>query len=246
MPCSPDENLRALSIGIPGYCCYRSSYQRRCGLCSRSYSKSSHNGAQQPKKPPIRLSCNSDVRRMLLTIKAMTEGQSAFSTYVGSQLISANTARRCRDQKEGRRSVALADAGRPRRSFNRCGSGELHPWAAGIRWPMAMCVSGSEQLVRDVRHCARSMKAPNGIQGAGSDGPTRRLPIHGAFRSTCFSRKCVTLLAGMLIRQLAEFVQRWPRPIDNLEELTGVATTAAKTNANEIGAASVEYLHVFR
>src|SRR5690606_23603138 len=44
---------------------------------------------------------------------------------------------------------------------------------------------------------------------------------------------------------LAEFVDPLKAALDNLDELTAFVLDSARNNPNEIGAASVEYLHVF-
>src|SRR3546814_19398718 len=45
--------------------------------------------------------------------------------------------------------------------------------------------------------------------------------------------------------ELAEFTEPLKAAMDNLDELTAWVIDQAKVNPNEIGAASVEYLHVF-
>ena len=45
--------------------------------------------------------------------------------------------------------------------------------------------------------------------------------------------------------ELSEFTQPLSAAVDNLDELTAWVLDRAKTNPNEIGAASVEYLHAF-
>ncbi|MGV8371221.1 acyl-CoA dehydrogenase, partial [Pseudomonas aeruginosa] len=55
-------------------------------------------------KAPDPITAHPDVRRMLLTMKALTEGGRAFSTYVGQQL---DLAKYAEDQEERSQAEAL-------------------------------------------------------------------------------------------------------------------------------------------
>ncbi|WP_275043677.1 acyl-CoA dehydrogenase family protein, partial [Pseudomonas aeruginosa] len=103
-----------------------------------------------------------DVRRMLLTMKALTEGGRAFSTYVGQQLDLAKYAEDQEERSQAEALVALltpvAKAFFTDTGLESCvlgqqvfgGHGYIREW-------------GQEQLVRDVR-IAQIYEGTNGIQ----------------------------------------------------------------------------------
>ncbi|MBQ0776878.1 MAG: acyl-CoA dehydrogenase, partial [Pseudomonas sp.] len=101
---------------------------------------------------------------------------------------------------------------------------------------------GQEQLVRDVR-IAQIYEGTNGIQALDLMG-RKTVANNGAFVNV-FIQEVRDFISENSDQALAEFVEPLAKAIDNLEELTGVVIDRSKTNANEIGAASVEYLHVF-
>ncbi|WP_339651259.1 acyl-CoA dehydrogenase C-terminal domain-containing protein [Halopseudomonas pelagia] len=234
-------NYERLSIGIQGIGCSEASYQSAVAYARDRIQSRAPTGAQQPDKAADPIIVHPDVRRMLLTIKAMTEGSRAFSTYVGSQLDISKYADDAEIKKKGEDLVALltpvAKAFFTDVGLENCihgqqvfgGHGYVREW-------------GQEQLVRDVR-IAQIYEGTNGIQALDLMG-RKTVANNGAFVKV-FIKEVRDFIAGNTDQALVEFVQPLAKAIDNLEELTGVVIDRSKTNANEIGAASVEYLHVF-
>ena len=101
---------------------------------------------------------------------------------------------------------------------------------------------GQEQLVRDVR-IAQIYEGTNGIQALDLMG-RKTVANNGAFVKV-FLDEVRGFIAANQDKELAEFIQPLAKAIDNLDELTSLVIDRSKTNPNEIGAASVEYLHVF-
>ena len=100
---------------------------------------------------------------------------------------------------------------------------------------------GQEQLVRDVR-ITQIYEGTNGIQALDLVG--RKIVGNGGAYYKLFAEEIrhfiKTADAG-----LVEFTQPLSAALDNLDDLTAWVLERARTNPDEIGAASVEYLQAF-
>ena len=181
-----------------------------------------------------------DVRRMLLTMKAANEGGRAFSTYVATQLDIAKFSEDPAARERADNLVALltpvakaflSDLGLETTVLGQQvfgGHGYIREW-------------GQEQLVRDVR-ITQIYEGTNGIQALDLMG--RKIVGSGGAFYTLFADEIRQFIASTGA-ELAEFTKPLSAAVDNLDELTAWVLDRAKTNPNEIGAASVEYLHAF-
>ncbi len=188
--------------------------------------------------PPIIV--HPDVRRMLLTMKALNEGGRAFSSYVAMQLDTAKYSEDAVTRKRAEELVALltpvakaflTDMGlettiHGQQIFG--GHGFIREW-------------GQEQLVRDCR-ITQIYEGTNGIQALDLVG--RKVIGSGGAFSRHFTNEIKAFVASA-DEALGEFSKPLAAAVENLEELTAWLLDRAKGNPNEIGAASVEYLHVF-
>jgi hypothetical protein len=177
---------------------------------------------------------------MLLTMKALTEGGRAFSSYVALQLDAAKFSEDPSERQRAEGLVALltpvAKAFLTDLGLEVCvlgqqvfgGHGYIREW-------------GQEQLVRDVR-ITQIYEGTNGIQAldlagrklVGSDGALYRL----------FSDEVRAFIAAAGT-ELAEFSTPLAQALDNLDALSAWLVEQGQHDPREIGAASVEYLQVF-
>ncbi|WP_163835858.1 acyl-CoA dehydrogenase C-terminal domain-containing protein [Spartinivicinus ruber] len=235
-------NYERLSIGIQGLGCSEMSYQKALSYAKeRLQGKTIINGKRSDHiADPI--IGHPDVRRMLLNMKAMTEAGRAFSTYVAMQLDTAKYATDETTRENAEKLVALltpitkaffTDIG-----LDNCvlgqqvygGHGYIREW-------------GQEQLVRDVR-IAQIYEGTNGIQALDLMG---RKVVHnkGEFFN-CFADEVKTFISNEKSNpDLAEYIEPLERALNNLVVLTAWIIEQSANDVNEVGAASVEYLHVF-
>ena len=230
-------NYERLSIGIQGIGCAETSYQNaRTYACERLQSRAP-TGTVAPDKIADPIIVHPDVRRMLLSIKALTEGGRAFASYVGQQLDLAKYSADAQEQQQASALVALltpvAKAFFTDTGFDSCvlgqqvfgGHGYIREW-------------GQEQLVRDVR-IAQIYEGTNGIQALDLLG--RKVIANEGVTLQLFTRQIrdfAALPGTPYANPLLEAVQR-------LEDVSDWLRAQATLNPNEIGAASVEYLHLF-
>src|SRR5690554_1414301 len=234
-------NYERLSIGIQGIGCGEASYQTAVEYARERIQSRAPTGAVQPDKAADPIIVHPDVRRMLLTMKAMTEGSRAFSTYVGMQLDTSKFADDPQIKKKGEDLVALltpvAKAFFTDVGFESCVHGQQVLGGHGYirEW-------GQEQLVRDVR-IAQIYEGTNGIQALDLMG--RKTVANGGAFFKVFAEEIDDFIADNSAAEMAEFVQPLQAALENLKQLTAQVIANSKTNPNEVGAASVEYLHTF-
>ncbi|MEN5034879.1 acyl-CoA dehydrogenase C-terminal domain-containing protein [Pseudomonas sp. TWI929] len=233
-------NYERLGVGIQGLASAERSYQNAVEYARDRLQSRAPTGPQTKDKAADPIIVHPDVRRMLLTMKAQIEGGRAFSTYVAMQLDSAKYSEDAAVRKRSEELVALltpvakaflTDLGlestvHGQQVFG--GHGYIREW-------------GQEQLVRDVR-ITQIYEGTNGIQALDLMG--RKVVASGGAYYRLFSdeiRQFIASAGG----ELDEFAKPLAASLDQLDGLTEWVLEQAKGNPNEIGAASVEYLHAF-
>lgn len=232
-------NYERLGVGIQGLGVAERSYQSAIEYARERIQSRAPTGAQQPEKAADPIIVHPDVRRMLLTMKALNEGGRAFSTYVAKQLDLAKFADDADTKQQASELVALltpvakafmTDMGLETTLHGQMvfgGHGYIREW-------------GQEQLVRDCR-ITQIYEGTNGIQSLDLAG--RKLVANGGAFYKHFSQEVHGFIAAN--HDLQEFTAPLQQAMENLDELSAWLVEQGKANPNEIGAASVEYLHVF-
>ncbi|MDD1962860.1 acyl-CoA dehydrogenase C-terminal domain-containing protein [Pseudomonas sp. 39004] len=233
-------NYERLGVGIQGLASAERSYQNAVEYARDRLQSRAPTGPQAKDKAADPIIVHPDVRRMLLTMKALIEGGRAFSSYVAMQLDSAKYSEDPTTRKRSEELVALltpvakaflTDLGlectvHGQQVFG--GHGYIREW-------------GQEQLVRDVR-ITQIYEGTNGIQALDLMG--RKVVASGGAYYKLFSDEIRRFVAGA-DSELDEFAKPLGAYLDQLDGLTEWVLEQAKGNPNEIGAASVEYLQAF-
>ncbi|MEG1040002.1 MAG: acyl-CoA dehydrogenase C-terminal domain-containing protein [Pseudomonas sp.] len=229
-------NYERLSIGIQGIGCAEASYQNAARYAQDRLQSRAATGAQARERIADPIIVHPDVRRMLLTMRALNEGGRAFATYVGQQLDIAKYAEHVEERDIAQRQVALltpvAKAFFTDTGLESCvlgqqvfgGHGYIREW-------------GQEQLVRDVR-IAQIYEGTNGIQALDLLG--RKVVADGG-------RALAEFVAE--IRQFCEggtlYREALLKATSDLETTSQWLRDQVASDANAVGAASVEYLQLF-
>jgi alkylation response protein AidB-like acyl-CoA dehydrogenase len=233
-------NYERLGVGIQGLAQGERSYQNAVAYARDRLQSRAPTGAQCKDKSADPIIVHPDVRRMLLTMKALNEGGRAFSTYVAMQLDTAKYSEDETTRKRAEELVALltpvakaflTDMGlettiHGQQVFG--GHGYIREW-------------GQEQLVRDVR-ITQIYEGTNGIQALDLVG--RKIVGSGGAYYNLFADEIRQFIASC-DSSVSEFTKPLSAALTTLDELTGWVLDRSRNNPNEIGAASVEYLHVF-
>ena len=233
-------NYERLGVGIQGLSTGERSYQSAIEYARERIQSRAPGGAVAKDKVADPIIVHPDVRRMLLTMKALNEGGRAFSSYVAMQLDTAKYSIDPTTRKRAEELVALltpvakaflTDLGlettiHGQQVFG--GHGYVREW-------------GQEQLVRDCR-ITQIYEGTNGIQALDLVG--RKVVGSGGAFSRHFTEE-IRAFASAADAPPAEFSGPLLAAVANLEEQTAALLERARSNPNEIGAASVEYLHLF-
>ena len=234
-------NYERLSIGIQGLGCSEMTYQNALDYAKERLQGRAATGPETPDKMADSILVHPDIRRMLLNIKATTEAGRAFSTYVGMQLDIAKHSENEVEKAKAESLVALltpvAKAFFTDIGLENCIQGQQVLGGHGYvrEW-------GQEQLVRDAR-IAQIYEGTNGIQALDLMG--RKTVACGGKLFHLFAEEIREFLEHGGPAGLGEFNKPLATALAGLEELTETVIERAKSNPNEVGAASVEYLHAF-
>lgn len=233
-------NEARLSVGVQGLSQSEVAYQNAVAYAKDRLQGRSLSGVKAPDKAADPIIVHPDVRRMLLTMKALNEGGRAFSSYVALQLDIAKYSEDPTTRTRAQELVSLltpvakaflTDMGLETTLHGQMifgGHGYIREW-------------GQEQLVRDVR-ITQIYEGTNGIQSLDLAG--RKIVGSGGALYRLFASEIRNFTANASA-ELDEFTQPLNAAVDTLDELTAWLLDRAQGNPNEIGAASVEYLHVF-
>jgi len=235
-------NYERLGVGVQGLGAAENSYQNAVEYARDRLQSRAPSGAQDKSKVADPIIVHPDVRRMLMTMRAFNEGSRAFSTYVGKWLDISKFSDNAEDKKHAEAMVALltpvakafltdialesAIAGQ--QVFG--GHGFIREW-------------GQEQLVRDLR-ITQIYEGTNGIQALDLMG--RKVAGNNGALYKIFVEDIEAFISSQADNSAAaEFIEPLQAALENLNSLTQWVLDKAANNPNEIGAASVEYLHVF-
>jgi len=233
-------NYERLGVGIQGLATGERSYQGAIEYARERIQSRAPTGPVAQDKAADPIIVHPDVRRMLLTMKALNEGGRAFSSYVALQLdiakFSDDEAARQRAEAQVALLTPVAKAFLTDMGLETTVHGQQVFGGHGFirEW-------GQEQLVRDCR-ITQIYEGTNGIQALDLVG--RKIVGSGGTMYQAFVDEIRAFVASAG-KDLNEFTEPLKAALDNLDELTAWVIDQAKTNPNEIGAASVEYLHVF-
>jgi hypothetical protein len=231
-------NYERLLVGLQGLGAAERSYQNALAYAlDRGQGKGMPRMTDGPIDPII---VHPDVRRMLLTMKAMNEGARAFTTYVSMQLDKAKFAQSQEEanqaNKVGQLLTPIAKAFVTDTSFDMTvvgqqvfgGHGYVREW-------------GQEQLVRDAR-ITQIYEGTNGVQALDLIG--RKVAMDKGVTANTLGKEIMVFIKqneGKFDSELKALAEA----VDILSAVTVDVLRKAMENPNELGAASVDYLHLF-
>lgn len=234
-------NYERLGVGIQGLGAAERSYQTALEYANERIQGRGASATRQPAAEADPLLVHGDVRRMMLTMKALTEGGRAFSTWVGQQL---DRAKYTADKVQRQRADAmvalltpvakafLTDTGLECTVHGQQilgGHGYVREW-------------GQEQLIRDVR-IAQIYEGTNGIQALDLLG--RKVVGSGGELLQPFSQEIENFLTSLSDNK--SWRKECAQLRDALQALNGVSkelVEKAAADENLVNSVAVEYLHL--
>jgi len=235
-------NYERLGVGIQGIGAAEASYQSAVEYARDRIQSRAPTGAVAKDKAADPIIVHPDVRRMLMTMRAFNEGGRAFSTYVAKWLDIAKFSDDAETKQHADAMLALltpvAKAFLTDNALETAIAGQQVFGGHGFirEW-------GQEQYVRDIR-ITQIYEGTNGIQALDLIG--RKVAANNGAFYKLFEADINEFIAFQADNEaMAEFIEPLKAALENLNDLTQWVMDAAANNPNEIGAASVEYLHVF-
>lgn len=235
-------NYERLSMGLQGIGASEVAYQNAAAYARDRLQGRSATGIKQPEKAADSLLVHPDVRRMLLNVRAHNEAGRCFAMYVSKYLDLSKFSVAGEQQAAAADRVALmtpvAKAFLTDRAFDACveaqqvfgGHGFVREW-------------GMEQLVRDTR-IAQIYEGTNGVQAMDLIG--RKLVRNKAAYVHSYLAEVRELVAATAATaELAGFSAATAKAADAIEAISLWVIEAAATNADEVNAAAVDFLHAF-
>lgn len=235
-------NYERLSVGVQGFAAAERSYQNALDYAKDRIQGRAATGAVQQSKEADPIIVHPDVRRMLMTMKAYTEGSRAFSTYVASYLDRAKFSDNAEEKRHADSMVALltpiAKAYMTDRALDTCIAGQQIFGGHGYvrEW-------GQEQLVRDTR-ITQIYEGTNGIQALDLMG-RKIVANQGKFYELFVQEVSEFIEANSSNPALTSYFESLAASIERLSDVTESVIKSAATDPNAVGAASVEYLELF-
>ena len=234
-------NYERLGVGIQGLGAAERSYQNALEYAKDRIQGRGAKATRNDSAEADSILVHGDVRRMLLTMKALTEGGRAFSTWVGQQLDRSKYSQDDAVREKADAMVALltpvakaflTDTGlestiHGQQVFG--GHGYVREW-------------GQEQLVRDTR-IAQIYEGTNGIQALDLLG--RKVGGSRGELLKPFVEEIATFLQGITGNSnWAKEAETLQKSLQDLTSISEELLQKAATDENLVNSVAVEYLHL--
>jgi alkylation response protein AidB-like acyl-CoA dehydrogenase len=235
-------NAARLGVGLQGLALGETAYQTARQYATDRLQGRALKGDKFPDKPADPIIVHPDVRRMLLTMKAYTEGARALAGWVSLALDKADRHTDPETREEAEDFIGLMTpiikAMLTDNAFTATnlgmqifgGHGYIREW-------------GMEQLARDCR-ITMLYEGANGIQALDLVG--RKMPMHnGRLLRRFFHPVDAWLRERMEKPELGEFVMPVMKAFGRLQQVTALVAQKGMADPDEAGAAASEYLRAF-
>jgi alkylation response protein AidB-like acyl-CoA dehydrogenase len=235
-------NDARLDVGLQGLAIAETAYQSAVAYARDRLQGRALSGAKQPDQPADPIIAHPDVRRMLLTMRASSEGGRALAYWIGMSL---DLAKKHPDTETRQTADDLIALMTPimKAYFTDQGSACANLGVQVMGGHGYIRESGMEQLVRDVR-ITQLYEGANGIQALDLVG--RKLPAHFGRHLRAFFHPVMAFIERhQADPELGEFVLPLAKAYARLQQVTLHVAQQGLRDPNEAGAASYDYLRLF-
>jgi alkylation response protein AidB-like acyl-CoA dehydrogenase len=235
-------NAARLAVGVQAMALGETAYQTARQYAMERLQGRALKGAKFPAKPADPLIVHPDIRRMLLTMRAYTEGARALAGWVSLALDRAERHPDPERREEAEDLVALMT---PiiKALFTDNGFAVTNLGVQIMGGHGYIRESGVEQLVRDCR-ITQIYEGANGIQALDLVG--RKLPMHTGRALRRFFHPVDAFLRERMGRpELQEFILPLAKAFGRLQQVTALLAQKGLADPEEGAAAASEYLRAF-
>ncbi len=235
-------NTERLAVGLQGLGLAEVSRQNAVLYARDRIQGRSISGTKAPDKAADPILVHPDVRRMLLTQRALVEGCRALGTWVSTNLDIAEHHPDAATRQAADDFVALVTPV-VKALMTDLGSEVANLGVQVFGGHGFIREHGQEQYVRDAR-ITQIYEGTNGIQALDLVG--RKLPTHaGRYLRRFFHPVQAFIEAKVEDEVLGEFVQPLAKAFVRLQQATGQIARVGLTKPDEAGAAATDYLKLF-
>ncbi len=233
-------NAERIAVGIHGLAIAEASYQNAVAYARGRLQGRAPTGPRDPLRPADLIIVHPDVRRMLMQQRALTEGCRMLALWAAQALDVSEHHPDPATRKQADETVALMTPV-VKAFLTDCGSEVANLGIQVLGGHGFIRANGQEQYVRDVR-ITQIYEGTNGIQSADLLG---RKILHLGL----FGRLEAPITAFLKDHErndsLVEFTTPVAAAFDHLEDATRLLIERAQANAEEVGAAAVDYMRLF-
>jgi butyryl-CoA dehydrogenase len=229
-------NAERIAVGIHGLAIAEASYRNAVAYARERLQGRAPASPRAPEKPADPIIVHPDVRRMLMTQKALTEGCRMLALWAAQAL---DLSERHPDPETRAAADALTALLTPvvKAFLTDCGSESANLGVQVLGGHGFIRGNGQEQYVRDVR-ITQIYEGTNGIQAADLLG--RKVLHLGLFESFA-----APVRAFLSADPLPDFTEPLAVAFRQLEDTTELLRARAAANPDETGVAAADYLRLF-
>jgi butyryl-CoA dehydrogenase len=235
-------NGARLHVGVQGLGLAELAYQNAVNFARQRLQGRALTGTKHPDKEADPIIVHPDVRRMLLTSRAIVEGSRALTAWLALEL---DHVHKSTDPVRREEADDLASLLTPViKAFQTDLGFEATNHALQVGGGYGYCQDyGLEQIVRDCR-ITQIYEGTNGIQALDLVG--RKLPMHTGRYLRRFFHPVQAFLEGEAGNAaMEEFVAPVAKAFERLQRATAWLAVEAMKNPDQAGAAATDYLHLF-
>ena len=235
-------NSARLHVGVQGLAVASAAYSGAVDYTKERLQGRALTGAQQPEQAADPLLAHPDIRRMLLTMKAYTEGSRALAAWLSLKLDIAEYAELPEQRRQANELVSLmtpvlksflTDIGETVTSLGI----QVYGGHGYIR------ENGMEQYLRDARIC-QIYEGTNGIQALDLVG--RKMVLHtGKYLRHFFQPLSAFIEQHKNNKDCSNYMLPLAKSFSRLQTATMIIAERAQANPNEAAVAATEYLKLF-
>jgi len=235
-------NSARIHVGIQGLALAHASYSGALDYAKNRLQSRSISGSKYPELAADPLIVHPDIRRMLMTMKAYTEGARAFSSWLSFQL---DVSQYCDDLIQRQQAHELVSLITPVFKVFLTDMGELVS-SLGIQVYGGhgyIRENGMEQYLRDARIC-QLYEGSNGIQALDLIG--RKLPAHmGRYCRHFFHPLSAFIDEHKSNERLAAYIRPLSKSFTRLQNASLYIAQQGLTNPEQAASVASDYLKLF-
>ncbi len=235
-------NAARLAVGIQGLGIAESAYQGASSFARERLQGRALKGPKYPDQAADPILVHPDVRHMLLTMRAYTEGARALVAWVSAKL---DVSKRHPDQQTASDADDFVSLLTPvvKAMLTDLGTDVANLGVQVLGGHGYIRENGMEQYVRDARIC-QIYEGTNGVQALDLIG--RKLPAHmGRYLKQFFHPVSRYIEEHADDEALAPFIQPLSKAFGRLQRATGVVAQRGLKDPNQAAAVASDYLRLF-